>query len=446
MPWSLLLAISLLFTLTNSTRGEWGQIKINEPRASSSNNYGSNNDNNNNNNNDNNNAAASSTSYRDPHSETENSEIVIQSVIEYLTNRKGEIVEGTHDKYTYKIFLFEKVEQSENWYSWNLGIFDKWDYCDSNQQSDSELCLQFTDGQICGNGVGRSSHIHIICDMPDDKDNTKEHLYDITEPETCSYHMNMYIPQICELINNNINNLFLDRDNTNSQTPQTQNTDGISDVVSNNVNIISDTSGLMNKLNDMMKKQNEQSELDQLWKLCLMSLIIDDEGKLNKIQKVASMFMGGLKDVDSEQTGICDFYLEQMLDNKKQTDAPLPHEDDTIETTGVEPVVEKSTGVLISNEENTDFVIEETENENENGLLQLLEENNDDVDDDVNNNDDNDNDEVVFQSGDNEVVFQSGSNQDDENENEIEQQDDIIEDLDDEEEVFDVDFDTDTDL
>ena len=192
----LLFEISLVFDVSSSSRGEWGQIKINEPRQSYSSNSHSNNANSN--------TASSSSSYRDPHSETENSEMVNPSVTEYLIGRKGEIIEGTHDKYTYKVNLFSKVEQSENWYSWNLGIFDKWDFCDD---TNSELCLIFDDGQVCGNGHGRASYVHIVCNH-EDKDSTKEALFDITEPLTCQYHMKMYIPDLCQLLDNDMKNLF----------------------------------------------------------------------------------------------------------------------------------------------------------------------------------------------------------------------------------------------
>ena len=200
-----LLWVCLLFVLNDGNRGEWGQIKINEPR----NNYQAGNSysggSNDNNQGSGSSSSSSSTSYRDPHSETENSDIVAPSILEYFTERKGETVEGTHDKYTYKVEIFQKVEQSENWYSWNLGIFDKWDYCDSTQ---NELCLVFNDGQVCGNGVGRAAFVHIVCDIGD-KDPEKEHLYDISEPLTCVYHMNMYIPRVCEILNNDVSNAFV---------------------------------------------------------------------------------------------------------------------------------------------------------------------------------------------------------------------------------------------
>ena len=199
---SLLFGICLLFALGGSNRGEWGQIKINEPKSSTSTN--NNNNNYGRNSNSNSGSASSSAAYRDPHFETSNSEIVTQSVGEYLIGRKGETVEGKYDKYTYKVELFNKVTQSENWYSWNLGIFDKWDYCDSTH---TEICLVYTDGQVCGSGVARSSHVHIVCDIGD-RDASKEQLFDISEPLTCSYHINMYVPQVCDSLQHDITKIM----------------------------------------------------------------------------------------------------------------------------------------------------------------------------------------------------------------------------------------------
>lgn len=208
MAYLCILCIYLLFILNDGNRGEWGQIKINEPRngyGGSSGGTSGGSGGTDNSGGSGGGSSSSTTSYRDPHTETENSDIVTPSILEYFTGRKGETVEGTHDKYTYKVELFQKVEQSENWYSWNLGIFDKWDYCDSTQ---TELCLVFNDGQVCGNGVGRAAFVHIVCDIGD-KDPEQEHLYDITEPLTCVYHMNMYIPRVCELLNNDVANAFV---------------------------------------------------------------------------------------------------------------------------------------------------------------------------------------------------------------------------------------------
>ena len=56
-----------------------------------------------------------------------------------------------------------------------------------------------------------------------------------------------------------------------------------------NIGIVGDSSTLMSKLNDIVDAQNNNQELDHLWKLCLMSLMVDDQGKLNKIKTVANM-------------------------------------------------------------------------------------------------------------------------------------------------------------
>eukprot|EP01083_Nonionella_stella_P132620 403232_1 len=325
MAWLFIITSYLLFELNSSVRGEWGQIKINEPREQySSNSYGYQSDNSYGNSGS---SSGSSSSYRDPHSETENSDLVASSIVEYLTGRKGEIVEGTHDKYTYKIDLFNKVEQSENWYSWNLGIFDKWDVCDT---TNTEICLHYTDGQICGNGHGRSSHVHIVCDIDEDKNATKEHLYDITEPMTCSYHMNMYIPRICELLNHDISTIFAG-DNPN-----------VVSVTELPSAVVGDTSGLLNKLNEIVAQKNDDKELDYLWKLCLLSLMVDDETKLNTIRSVASVLMLQYietvvpeEDVEANEkaeTEICDFYLERML-SLKEEETSNADVDETMETT-----------------------------------------------------------------------------------------------------------------
>ena len=72
-------------------------------------------------------------------------------------------------------------------------MFDQWDYCSLPTEEDhSAICLAFSDGQVCGNGHGRKAFVHIICDIGD-RDSTEEHLFDISEPMTCQYHM------VCEL-------------------------------------------------------------------------------------------------------------------------------------------------------------------------------------------------------------------------------------------------------
>ena len=109
--------IVLVFSMDcgDAVRGEWGQIKINEPRASSygssnsysgsnsySNSYGSNSYSSNSNSYS---SGSSSSAYRDPNDESKNSEIALTAVVEYLKSRKGQVVEGSHTQYTYKVQL-----------------------------------------------------------------------------------------------------------------------------------------------------------------------------------------------------------------------------------------------------------------------------------------------------------------------------------------------------
>lgn len=121
---------------------------------------------------------------------------------------------------------------------------------------------------------------------------------------------------------------------------------------------VGDSSTLMTKLNNIVNAQDDNEELNHLWKLCLMSLMVDDQGKLNKIKTVANMYMfkqgldsiGAIGDGDTTETEICDFYLDQMIISKqnaqkrqmskklKGTDPPLPPAEDnsnSIDTTVV---------------------------------------------------------------------------------------------------------------
>lgn len=136
--------IVLVFSMDcgHAVRGEWGQIKINEPRASSygssnsysgsnsySNSYGSNSYSSNPNSYS---SGSSSSAYRDPNDESKNSEIALTAVVEYLKSRKGQVVEGSHTQYTYKVQLvvlypFDYKYDSENVFYLILSVYlRKW--------------------------------------------------------------------------------------------------------------------------------------------------------------------------------------------------------------------------------------------------------------------------------------------------------------------------------
>ena len=75
---------------------------------------------------------------------------------------KDECIETVVGKYTYKVCLFDKVTQHENYYSWNLGIFNQWEICGDDKKN---LCLHYNDGQVCGSGAHRQTHVELACDQ-----------------------------------------------------------------------------------------------------------------------------------------------------------------------------------------------------------------------------------------------------------------------------------------
>merc|ERR1712154_352749 len=86
-------------------------------------------------------------------------------------------------------------------------------------------------------------------------------------------------------------------------------------------------------------------DLDRLWKLCLMSLLVEDESKLNKIRNMAKMSLlkktetvsnEPLNDEDMiDEVGnveICDFYLEKMLSLKAKNEPLISPKNESMET------------------------------------------------------------------------------------------------------------------
>ena len=196
-----------------------------------------------------------------------------------------------------------------------------------------------------------------------------------------------------------------------------------------NVGIIDGGSALMSKLNDIIDAQNDNQELDHLWKLCLMSLMVDDEGKLNKLKTVANMYMlkegqdinvGAIGDIDTSETEICDFYLDQMVNSKqnaqkkklskksKATDPPLPPADDNSNSIDAAVVTEESTNDKEEVSEGSDKMggligqaMMEKDNEDEQS----------DVDSDASKGSDDDTDVDVQEFKGDKVVFQSGNSE-----------------------------------
>merc|ERR1712228_926421 len=127
-----------------------------------------------------------------------------------------------------------------------------------------------------------------------------------------------------------------------------------------------DLSTLMNKLNEIVTHQNDEKELDRLWRLCLLSLMIDDgDERLNQIMN------------------------DKM--KKKEIKFTLSPKEDVIETS-------------IDNE-----LIQNEKVEEIGGLIgEMLNGKNDALDneDDVNNDDD---EVVVDEFKGDKVVFQSGN-------------------------------------
>jgi len=131
--------------------------------------------------------------YRDPFPETSNNEIVATAVITYLASVRNLEVSGVDNPYTYTMIMFESVLQYETAtpsHEWNLGVWDSFIYCDEKENT---LCLLFSDGEYCDNGLFRETSVELTCHFAA----TQPTLYQINEYEECVYEAKLYLPELC---------------------------------------------------------------------------------------------------------------------------------------------------------------------------------------------------------------------------------------------------------
>ena len=169
----------------------------------------------------------------------------------------------------------------------------------------------------------------------------------------------MYIPRVCELLEGDIENLFTDKSHglqyvvwctvccvcwfhlfecihfiemliTDRTTKSKDSGSGMA-VIGD----ISELKETMDRMNSFMMEQDEEREMNKLWRLCMLSLLVDDDEKFDKIKHIAQLMTDGMDGIDGmngiqkdfgisglkslnvddygqDMNGVCDLYLQQM--------------------------------------------------------------------------------------------------------------------------------------
>lgn len=180
---------------------------------------------------------------------------------------------------------------------------------------------------------------------------------------------------------------------------------------------VGNVSGLMSKLNEIVERENEGKKLTNLWRLCLLSLMVEDEERLLKIKEMAKM-MHVDESSGGELSDICDIYLGQMgnfkQENKIKEFTRLTPTKQVVETTVIDNVSgenKEEIGGLIGEmlkgqKMKNDALDEEDMNDDIKGVIV----------------DEFKGDKVVFQSGNDGIGIDASENKQTDNEIEIIQQ------------------------
>merc|ERR550525_448248 len=92
--------------------------------------------------------------------------------------------------------------------------------------------------------------------------------------------MNLYIPRVCELLNGDIEALF---------TETRRGLRGSASDKTASIGVGPEFQEMMDRMNTLITEQSTEKRLNRLWRLCMLSLVVDDKERVDKITNIARL-------------------------------------------------------------------------------------------------------------------------------------------------------------